>query len=644
MSENRFIQMSATLEARPKNELPMTRSFSAPGDGQFVRAMEWKISSSGVELIKKFEHFMPNKYNDQAGHCTVGYGTLIHHGNCNGDASEASYANGITEEKATELLMERVNSTEKVINDTVTVTLNQNQFDALISFVYNIGTGAWKGSTCRRLLNQGQYESVPTEMKKWIKVRGKGGVKVDSKGLINRRAQESALFTKTATSSGQSLAFGYNGHDELSNVFSVQSDFIDKYAQNAVDSMKTTQVPASVTLAQAALESGWGKHAPGFNFFGIKAGSSWTGKKQLLTTHEIHSDNDKNKHNYPEVISITEFTDSKGATKYKWKVKDNFRAYDSATDSFNDHGNFLVANKRYKKAFDYTNDSHQFIQEVAKAGYATDPNYASVLISIVDKNNLTQYDKATTTSTGQSFVYGQSVTVQEAASDILSNPGRVIIPANIKKQLEQIRDNGTYTLGANTFVPSLSILQSINQMMYYSLDHNKTAPTAFSMLSYMRPKSTHHSNGTAIDLSHIDGIRIDVRNQAQCLSAVVTAINNLVPGSYALGLPRPPYADGAGAQHDFDTYNKHITVYENSNPPTLLPQYQNLPTTDNLFLPNKYNEHSPSGRTATDLNFITNANSRATLKTAIDNASARGANILFLFADALDHLHIQAMS
>ncbi len=637
MSDNRFIQMNTLLLDSPDKKRQITKTLSVAASTDVSRALtnNWQVSTSGINLIKQFERFMPQKYNDQAGHCTIGYGTLIHHGNCNGDASEQPYTNGITEERATELLMTRINSTQQVLNDTVTVTLSQNQFDALASFVYNIGTGAWNRSTLRRLLNQGNYDAVPTEMRKWVKVRINGRP-VDSQGLINRRNREIALFT--GTSSAQSIAASWNS---LSGEFSVQTDFISQYSQNAIDSMRTTRVPASVTLAQAALESGWGRHAPSLNFFGIKAGSSWTGQRQLLTTTEIHNDNDQSRHPYPEIISIEAFTDSSGATKYRWRVKDYFRAYASATDSFNDHGNFLVNNSRYREAFNHTNDGRQFAREIARAGYATDPGYADSLISIIDHNNLIQYD--TPPSTGQSISSAQSVTIQEVVNDILSNPGRVSIPSNIRQQLEYIRTNGNYQLGDNTFVPSLSLLQSINQMLYFSLNHNQSANPAFGILSYIRPRSSHHSNGTAVDLTHIDGIRIDVRNQAQCLNAVVAAINNLAPGNYALGLPRPPYADGSGAEHDFRTYNNHITVYANTTPPTLLPQYQDLPTTGNLFLPNQYNEHSPSGRTATDLNFIANTNSRNTLKTAIDNAATRGANILFLFADALDHLHIQAM-
>ncbi|SFD84088.1 Flagellum-specific peptidoglycan hydrolase FlgJ [Chitinophaga sp. CF118] len=592
------------------------------------------ISATGIALIKRLEGFRAQKYNDQAGHCTIGYGTLIHKGNCNGDASEQPYANGVTDERATELLMTRVGDFQRTINEQITVSLNQNQFDALVSFVYNIGSENFRRSTLRRLLNQGSYTSVPTEMRKWVKIRQNGAL-VDSQGLVNRRNAEIELYNTAVGSVAQS--FSFDDRILFSGDLTVQEDFIQQYSQNAIDSMQQTRVPASVTLAQAALESGWGRSAPRFNFFGIKAGASWTGERQLLTTTEIHSDNDRSRHPYPEIISIEQYTDNNGNVKYRWRVKDNFRAYANAVESFNDHGNFLVNNARYREAFNHTGDARQFVREIARAGYATDPSYATSLIQIIEHNNLIRFDTVAPVSTANSN------TVQEFAGDILSNPGRVSIPANIRTQLESIRTNGSYTLNGNTFTPSLSLLQSISQMLYFSLDHNRSANPAFGILSYIRPASSHHSNGTAVDLTHIDGIRIDVRNQQQCLDAVICAINNLASGSYALGLPRPPYADGAGADHDFTTYNRHITVYANTQPPTLLPEYQNLPTTGNFFLPNRWNEHSPTGSTATDLNHITNETSRAALRTAINNASGRGVNIRYLFADALDHLHIQAL-
>lgn len=169
----------------------------------------------------------------------------------------------------------------------------------------------------------------------------------------------------------------------------LQDDFFNQYAPMAIDSMRQTQVPASVTLAQAALESGWGRHAPGNNFFGIKAGRNWTGRVQLLRTREVHRDNDRSRHSYPEVISITQRPDG----KYDWLVRDNFRAYDTATDSFNDHGNLLRNNARYRPAFQHTQDGIRFAEEVARAGYATDPNYAAQLTNLIRQYNLTRFDR-----------------------------------------------------------------------------------------------------------------------------------------------------------------------------------------------------------------------------------------------------------
>ena len=180
-------------------------------------------------------------------------------------------------------------------------------------------------------------------------------------------------------------------YNTISEQMSVQDDFISQYCEFARDSMRRTQVPASVTLAQAALESGWGRHAPGYNFFGIKAGRHWTGQRQLLRTTEIHSDNDRSRHNYPEVISIEPITEGRNAGRYRWVVRDNFRQYANAVESFDDHGNFLRANSRYAPAF-LTTNAVDFVREIARAGYATDPGYADSLISIINRYNLTRFD------------------------------------------------------------------------------------------------------------------------------------------------------------------------------------------------------------------------------------------------------------
>jgi flagellum-specific peptidoglycan hydrolase FlgJ len=158
---------------------------------------------------------------------------------------------------------------------------------------------------------------------------------------------------------------------------STVAQFIAAYGAAARASQAATGVPALVTLGQAALESGWGKHAPRFNFFGIKAkGSDPEASRQLLRTREVFADRNRK---FPEIISITERPDG----KFDYIVKDWFRAYPDAATGFSAHGQFLVRNKRYAKAFTVAGDPYAFATEVAKAGYATDPNYARVLTGVM---------------------------------------------------------------------------------------------------------------------------------------------------------------------------------------------------------------------------------------------------------------------
>jgi len=143
----------------------------------------------------------------------------------------------------------------------------------------------------------------------------------------------------------------------------------------AIEAENSTGMPAVAILAQAALESGWGKYAHGNMYFGIKA-KNWTGKKQLITTTEYHKTDTVK---YPEIISITKLPNG----KFKYRVKDWFRAYDSPADSFADHANLIVKVPRYAKAVEHNDDAMRFVEEIAKAGYATDPNYVEKLKSLI---------------------------------------------------------------------------------------------------------------------------------------------------------------------------------------------------------------------------------------------------------------------
>ena len=185
------------------------------------------------------------------------------------------------------------------------------------------------------------------------------------------------------------------------------ADFFVTYAPAAIHSAKSTGIPASINLAQAALESGWGQFAPGFNFFGIKADKDWKGETQLLATTEVlpfktpQELKDKTGLEFPEVLQDTQKDGSKTNRIlpypgkpgwFIWHVKDKFRAYASAVESFQDHDNFFEVNKNYAQAIKDEKNPEQFALDIAKAKYATQPNYGQMLISIIKQYGLTQYD------------------------------------------------------------------------------------------------------------------------------------------------------------------------------------------------------------------------------------------------------------
>lgn len=117
--------------------------------------------------------------------------------------------------------------------------------------------------------------------------------------------------------------------------------------------------------AQAALETGWGKHAIGNNLFGITAGDKWTGKRRIVRTTEYFKD-DRQGGNFARVHSITPLADG----RYRYDVDRAFRDYDSVEACLRDHFKVLSA-KRYAGAMAHRNDVQRFAYEVAKAGYCT---------------------------------------------------------------------------------------------------------------------------------------------------------------------------------------------------------------------------------------------------------------------------------
>ena len=147
---------------------------------------DFVTSRSGIELIKKHEGVRLLPYLCPAGVPTIGYGNTFYPGGSRVTMQDPP----LSRTRADELLREILLGVEIEINS-VPVRLNQNQFDALVSFVYNIGVGAWRKSSARRHLLARRFDAVPASMALW----NKGGGKV-LPGLTRRRAEEGALFSK----------------------------------------------------------------------------------------------------------------------------------------------------------------------------------------------------------------------------------------------------------------------------------------------------------------------------------------------------------------------------------------------------------------------------------------------------------------
>ena len=147
-----------------------------------------RLSRRGAAFIAHFEGFKPALYNDPVGHCTIGCGHLVHHGPINGSEPE-EFRRGITRRRALELLQQDAGTAAGEISRSVRVELTQTQVDALISFAFNVGNGAFRDSTLLKLLNGGDYGGVPAQLDRWTKASGQ-----TLPGLVRRRQAEGALF------------------------------------------------------------------------------------------------------------------------------------------------------------------------------------------------------------------------------------------------------------------------------------------------------------------------------------------------------------------------------------------------------------------------------------------------------------------
>lgn len=145
-----------------------------------------------------------------------------------------------------------------------------------------------------------------------------------------------------------------------------KKEFIERVGKVVQNNFEEYKILPSIVIAQAILESGWGKYAIENNIFGIKAGPSWNGKAIIRNTKEWDG------------------------RRYITK-ESRFRAYDSIEDSILDYLNLVGKSKRYEQVKEAKNyrDAARKLQE---SGYATDPEYSNKLINIIESNRLYEYD------------------------------------------------------------------------------------------------------------------------------------------------------------------------------------------------------------------------------------------------------------
>lgn len=142
------------------------------------------VSSKFSEHIEKLEGFKAQAYRDTGGVLTIGFGHAI-------KPSEVHLRTAvITRDEAVALLHEDTKAAERAVNEHVTIPLSQGQFDALVSFVFNVGERQFRQSTLLRVLNKGRCCAVPDELRRWTRDNGRVVM-----GLVRRREAEIALYT-----------------------------------------------------------------------------------------------------------------------------------------------------------------------------------------------------------------------------------------------------------------------------------------------------------------------------------------------------------------------------------------------------------------------------------------------------------------
>jgi lysozyme len=146
------------------------------------------VDAKGLEVTKLSEGFRSHLYEDVANYCSIAYGHLVKHSPCDGNEPE-EFRRGVSEQRATGILMHDMAGAQRTVMASVHVSLSDTKFAALCDFVYNVGPTQFKNSALLRIVNEGQFDQVPPQLRRWIRAGGR-----EVEGLKNRREREIRLF------------------------------------------------------------------------------------------------------------------------------------------------------------------------------------------------------------------------------------------------------------------------------------------------------------------------------------------------------------------------------------------------------------------------------------------------------------------
>lgn len=256
--------------------------------------------------------------------------------------------------------------------------------------------------------------------------------------------------------------------NSLNAVSNSNQQFLDEIKPGAIKAWQQYKVLPSLTAAQAIVESGWGSAAPGNNLFGIKAGSNWTGKRQLLWTSEYINGS------YVQ-------------------IQDWFRAYDSIADSIVDHAKVVAANWPNATGNISLSQAVNALEATVGHQYATSPTYVSSILSIANSNNLTAWDTE-----------AQSSQESESIAQIVYTPGYGVIG---------FTGGGSSISGSNTKFMDGTRWQTfgskvINGEEMYDVGGGQFVPKRYTDHYDDGVITIHYATGYGVNAVHGDGTQI----------------------------------------------------------------------------------------------------------------------------------------